>query len=867
MNLEEEKQCKICFQKDSDTEDTPDVHPCKCVGSMKYVHASCLEHWLKISSSKRCELCHYDYKFKKIYKSNTPEKISFLVVSRMLIGKGISTLKKTLLILFNLFLKLCRIYSSSALFQFLFFKVERVPVFKTEVSFIIGICINLVGLILFSLFKKVKDKLHYLRRRRIHINLEVSRDLVDSIYTPSNSVLSTFYIDNPMESESYNVERDPLSNDTHPVESFGITDQDNLDAETDILDSNLSHLTINTPVEDALSGTSTDVIQESEDEFSCLRLCLPLKDAVDLNLKYLLYNLSLVLLLKMILLPAAAFKLILVESKFQSFLCEMHLEGLFCSLLSIDFSLALIMLFLCFSKQYSLYFNYMKVFFFIFHDLIFTMGINGLLINYLCAEYFDFNIYTDYAGISTVLCFSSGLIFTGMFSTIIYSLKGIYRSGSIYFIINGSQVDILMHILKYNNLRSIFQRININIFYWLVIYLTAAIQAPVISQVKYIMESYRIGLFYIVGISILVKRISGMVNIIRASYKVISFHLSKVFGLNDYLFGIEINVGNHANQSEIPNEIKNINLELNNATNQVINLGRKKKLEKIKSSLRWCPNGDKNYRRKFSNVYTDDEFVMYYLNRNMYQRMSLYTLPNYFKLNLFLLHAALFLIFQYGIFLILKLALKISTRIHLKIATEDLKFMYSVYAVLFLVDFLHKLVFFYNSKMILKKIVELIKRLVVYFFRIVVWPLLLAILAINSFANNSPMKNSVIPTINIYLSAIVVMHLVVELIGITNIFLPIEIMSFKELIYKLVMITNVGSSVVVCILVYDSVLQRGALMSYFGCYYLFFGMLIALAGSLMFYYSVVILNKAASFVINIRDELFLERREAMNCED
>jgi len=59
--------CRICHQRHETAKD-PMITPCRCSGTMQYVHTRCLVHWLEIStkkmcpSSQQCELCGYDYK-------------------------------------------------------------------------------------------------------------------------------------------------------------------------------------------------------------------------------------------------------------------------------------------------------------------------------------------------------------------------------------------------------------------------------------------------------------------------------------------------------------------------------------------------------------------------------------------------------------------------------------------------------------------------------------------------------------------------------------------------------------------------------------------------------------------------------------
>ena len=41
------KICRICYMEEMDKKNNPLIKPCKCSGSMKYIHYECLLHWLK----------------------------------------------------------------------------------------------------------------------------------------------------------------------------------------------------------------------------------------------------------------------------------------------------------------------------------------------------------------------------------------------------------------------------------------------------------------------------------------------------------------------------------------------------------------------------------------------------------------------------------------------------------------------------------------------------------------------------------------------------------------------------------------------------------------------------------------------------
>eukprot|EP00842_Homolaphlyctis_polyrhiza_P006798 jgi/Hompol1/7119/HPOL_005196-RA len=53
--------CRVCRSPGSTTD--PLFHPCRCSGSMKYVHQQCLEEWLQHSGKQHCEICNHPFVF------------------------------------------------------------------------------------------------------------------------------------------------------------------------------------------------------------------------------------------------------------------------------------------------------------------------------------------------------------------------------------------------------------------------------------------------------------------------------------------------------------------------------------------------------------------------------------------------------------------------------------------------------------------------------------------------------------------------------------------------------------------------------------------------------------------------------------
>ena len=69
-----EFSCRICFE--SETDSNPLIFPCKCSGSMKYIHEACLKIWLlsqdKDLNSAECDICktRFTMKIKLTTKCN-----------------------------------------------------------------------------------------------------------------------------------------------------------------------------------------------------------------------------------------------------------------------------------------------------------------------------------------------------------------------------------------------------------------------------------------------------------------------------------------------------------------------------------------------------------------------------------------------------------------------------------------------------------------------------------------------------------------------------------------------------------------------------------------------------------------------------
>ncbi|PPJ54400.1 hypothetical protein CBER1_07762 [Cercospora berteroae] len=69
--------CRICRSEAAPGE--PLFYPCKCSGSIKFVHQECLMEWLSHSHKKHCELCKTPFRFTKLYDAGMPKTLPWSV--------------------------------------------------------------------------------------------------------------------------------------------------------------------------------------------------------------------------------------------------------------------------------------------------------------------------------------------------------------------------------------------------------------------------------------------------------------------------------------------------------------------------------------------------------------------------------------------------------------------------------------------------------------------------------------------------------------------------------------------------------------------------------------------------------------------
>lgn len=86
-NNVDNRVCRICFGGVNDIlESGKLISPCKCKGSMKYVHVNCLNEWRLASANKssyyQCDQCKYKYHFQRTKLANfISNKFSILLIT------------------------------------------------------------------------------------------------------------------------------------------------------------------------------------------------------------------------------------------------------------------------------------------------------------------------------------------------------------------------------------------------------------------------------------------------------------------------------------------------------------------------------------------------------------------------------------------------------------------------------------------------------------------------------------------------------------------------------------------------------------------------------------------------------------------
>ncbi|CAO3592954.1 unnamed protein product [Absidia cylindrospora] len=84
---EDQEICRVCRCESTLTK--PLHHPCKCTGSIRFIHQDCLLEWLAHSRKDYCELCEHSFVFTPIYRQDMPAHIPiYLLVGQCILHCG-----------------------------------------------------------------------------------------------------------------------------------------------------------------------------------------------------------------------------------------------------------------------------------------------------------------------------------------------------------------------------------------------------------------------------------------------------------------------------------------------------------------------------------------------------------------------------------------------------------------------------------------------------------------------------------------------------------------------------------------------------------------------------------------------------------
>ena len=107
--MDAERECRICG--DSSDAESKLFSPCRCRGTMKYIHVHCLMTWRATSANRhskyRCDQCLYEYRLSRIWYAGLlahPLTVSAVSLLSILISVSLVAyfIKYALLLLFGL---------------------------------------------------------------------------------------------------------------------------------------------------------------------------------------------------------------------------------------------------------------------------------------------------------------------------------------------------------------------------------------------------------------------------------------------------------------------------------------------------------------------------------------------------------------------------------------------------------------------------------------------------------------------------------------------------------------------------------------------------------------------------------------------
>lgn len=96
--------CRVCHGESEPGREL--FHPCKCDGTIKFIHQDCLKEWIKHSRQKkpRCELCGTPFHFQNVYKEGAPLRLTLIEMFIELVPRTIELVAMGCSMLVSIFL-------------------------------------------------------------------------------------------------------------------------------------------------------------------------------------------------------------------------------------------------------------------------------------------------------------------------------------------------------------------------------------------------------------------------------------------------------------------------------------------------------------------------------------------------------------------------------------------------------------------------------------------------------------------------------------------------------------------------------------------------------------------------------------------
>ncbi|CAF0931493.1 unnamed protein product [Rotaria sp. Silwood1] len=186
--------CRICYST-GDLQSL--IAPCQCSGTMGILHQNCLERWLEISNTTKCEICQHEYEVIRYPKSLFyflrnplhPSDIRYLI-NDIILFIFLTTIISWLIIMSISKIQITKIFFDGLSYFILPFSVFFIYIVWCWVSFRYHIQI-------IKEWRSVNQLIRVINKKEIHYNNENNHSLLSrSTIEQQYSLLSTFNYDN-----------------------------------------------------------------------------------------------------------------------------------------------------------------------------------------------------------------------------------------------------------------------------------------------------------------------------------------------------------------------------------------------------------------------------------------------------------------------------------------------------------------------------------------------------------------------------------------------------------------------------------------------------------------------------------------------